>query len=102
MVPSIQDVQAAVCLAFNLKHRRLLGPERCRVIAHPRAVAMYLARRLTRASYQDIGAAFGGRNHVTAIVAVRKIARLMEDVPALREQIDGLVRAIGETPRRAA
>jgi chromosomal replication initiator protein len=43
----------------------------------PRQVGMYLARRLTGLSLQQIGAFFGGRDHTTVLHACRKVERAL-------------------------
>ena len=48
---------------FGVKLHDLKGPKRHRAVAHPRMVAMYLARRLTAMSYPEIGSRFGGKDH---------------------------------------
>jgi chromosomal replication initiator protein len=96
---TLLSIQEAVCREFRIKRQKLIGPERCRACAHPRAVAMYLARRLTTASLPAIGAAFGGRDHSTVLTAIRKIERLAAQVPALRDQVERLARAFTEAPR---
>ena len=44
----------------------------------PRHVGMYLARRLTALSLDQIGAYFGGRDHSTVLHACRKVERALE------------------------
>jgi chromosomal replication initiator protein len=46
-------------------------------IAFPRQVAMYLARELTKASLNEIGDAFGGRDHGTVLHACKLVKRRM-------------------------
>jgi hypothetical protein len=41
----------------------------------PRQIAMYLTRRLTPLSLEQIGAYFGGRDHSTVLHACRKVER---------------------------
>jgi chromosomal replication initiator protein len=36
-------------------------------------IAIYLARKHTSASYAEVGAHFGGRNHSTAVAAEKKV-----------------------------
>ena len=43
------------------------------VIALPRQVCMYLARKCTRHSLEEIGGFFGGRDHTTVMHALRTI-----------------------------
>jgi chromosomal replication initiator protein len=42
-------------------------------------VAIHLAKVLTGASLPEIGAAFGGRNHTTALHACKRVARRISD-----------------------
>ena len=44
---------------------------------------MYLARKLTKNSLQEIGAAFGGRDHGTVIHATRTVEEKMAADPDL-------------------
>jgi len=49
----------------------------------PRQVGMYLARRLTPLSLEQIGAYFGGRDHSTVLHACRKVERALAEDPGL-------------------
>ena len=51
---------------------------------------MYLSRVLTRHSLQEIGEAFGGRDHGTVIHACRTVENLMEQDPSARNNIEFL------------
>jgi hypothetical protein len=79
--PTIEAIQREVASDYGVRLRDLNGPRRHRAIAHPRMVAMYLARKLTSMSYPEIGRRFGGRDHSTVISAVRKIERLCATDP---------------------
>lgn len=68
----------AVSVYFGVEVRNLRGPRRWSDIVHARHVGMYLTRQLTGLSYPKIGAWYGGRDHVTAMKAVRKVERLVE------------------------
>lgn len=70
----LDDVERVVCGLFGLGGDELRSARRTRTLAEPRMLAMYLARRLTRAAYSEIGRHFGGRNHATVISAERKVA----------------------------
>jgi chromosomal replication initiator protein len=73
-VVRMADIERAVCDLFGLAAADLKSPRRARSISEPRMMAMYLARRHTRAAYSEIGQYFGGRNHATVISADRKVA----------------------------
>jgi chromosomal replication initiation ATPase DnaA len=51
----------------------LIGHGRQQCVVRIRSVAMYLARRLTIHSLEEIGKAFGGRQHTTVMRSVRSV-----------------------------
>ncbi|MDA0802196.1 MAG: chromosomal replication initiator protein DnaA [Planctomycetota bacterium] len=70
---TIQDITEAVVQFFGVRLTDLLGKRRHKSIALPRQVSMYLARRLTRLSLEEIGGYFGGRDHSTVLHAIRTV-----------------------------
>ena len=87
---TIEAVQREVAAYFDVKLHDLKGPKRHRAVAHPRMVAMYLARKLTNMSYPEIGSRFGGKDHSTVISAVRKIERLCGEDSSVRSVVGTL------------
>jgi chromosomal replication initiator protein len=87
---TIEAVQREVAAYFDVKLHDLKGPKRHRAVAHPRMVAMYLARKLTNMSYPEIGSRFGGKDHSTVISAVRKIERLCGEDSSVRSVVSTL------------
>ena len=87
---SISDIQKVVAEEFNIKVADLNGRRRTANIAHPRQVAMYLARKHTQFSLQDIGAAFGGRDHGTVIHAAKTIEEKLVSDSQLNEIVNRL------------
>jgi chromosomal replication initiator protein len=87
---TIEAVQREVAAYFDVKLHDLKGPKRHRAVAHPRMIAMYLARKLTSMSFPEIGSRFGGKDHSTVISAVRKIERLCAEDPAVRSVVNTL------------
>jgi len=83
-VVRIADIERAVCDLFGLDAGDLKSPCRARSVSEPRMLAMYLARRHTRAAYSEIGAYFGGRNHATVISADRKVKKWLSQGAELR------------------
>jgi len=71
---SVANIQQSVADFYNIKAADLYSPSRAAHIAHPRHVAMYLAKELTQKSLSEIGDLFGRRNHTTVLHAARKIA----------------------------
>jgi chromosomal replication initiator protein len=70
-----RHVAAAVARHFDLTATELKGKSRRQAVAEARSLAMYIARRLTKASYAELGRHFGGRDHTTVLHACRKVAR---------------------------
>lgn len=69
----IQTIINAVTEFYGVKITDLQSKRRQRSIALPRQVCMYLARRHTRFSLEEIGGYFGGRDHTTVMHAVRTV-----------------------------
>ena len=87
---TIDEIQKAVSLHFDLKPLDLISARRAVVVARPRQIAMYLAKRLTTRSLPEIGRKFGGRDHSTVIHAVKRIEELRDK----DREIDGAVRTL--------
>ena len=87
---TIDEIQKAVSAHFELKPIELVSARRAVVVARPRQIAMYLAKRLTTRSLPEIGRKFGGRDHSTVIHAVRRIEQLRDT----DREIDGAVRIL--------
>jgi chromosomal replication initiator protein len=63
-------------------------------------VAMYLSRRLTTASLNEIGDAFGGRDHGTVLHANRTIETKMKTDENLRRIVNYLAEKLVATSGR--
>jgi chromosomal replication initiator protein len=87
---TIDEIQRAVSAHFDLKPLDLVSARRARVVARPRQIAMYLAKRLTTRSLPEIGRKFGGRDHSTVIHAVRRVEELRDS----DREVDGAVRLL--------
>jgi chromosomal replication initiator protein len=70
----IQDIEKAICKTFGLDKKSLRSNGKIKSISHPRMLAMWLARKYTRAAYSEIGEFFGNRAHTTVISANRRVA----------------------------
>jgi chromosomal replication initiator protein len=71
------DVQRAVCDVFGLEPAQLRSERKGRSVSEPRMLAMWLARKYTRAAWSEIGEFFGRRSHSTVIAAHRRVERLL-------------------------
>ena len=71
---TIAQIQVRVASHFGFKGAELRGRRRFRRVSRARAIALYLARELTDASYPEIGQRFGGMDHTSVIYAHRRVA----------------------------
>ncbi len=85
---SIQTVIDAVTNYYNVKLADLQSKRRHRSITTPRQVCMYLARKRTTYSLEEIGGYFGGRDHTTVIHAIRTIDKRAKSDNSFASQID--------------
>ena len=77
LVP-LPDIAKAVCEVCGVDSQLLRSPDRSRAVSEPRMLAMWLARKYTRAPLAEIGEFFGGRSHSTVISAGKRVNSWME------------------------
>lgn len=88
---SIEAIQKYVANHFNVKTADLKSAKRLKTLVLPRQVAMYISRKLTSASFPEIGNKFGGKDHSTIIHAIKKIEQKMEEDIQLKTTIERLM-----------
>ena len=80
---TIEDVIDVVTDYFGVKLSDLQSKRRHRSVTWPRQVCMYLARKHTRYSLEEIGGYFGGRDHTTVMHAIKAVdAKMAKDSSA--------------------
>ena len=84
---SVENIQKTVGDFYKIKVADMYSKKRPASIAHPRQVAMYLAKELTKRSLPEIGELFGGRDHTTVLHAVRKIGQERTKNAELNQQL---------------
>ena len=67
------DIEKAVCELFGLEPASLQSEDKAKRVSHPRMLAMWLARKHTRAALSEIGRYFGRRSHSTVISAQKRV-----------------------------
>jgi chromosomal replication initiator protein len=92
-VVTVQQIQKLVASTYKLTIEELISKNNARQISHPRQVAMYLCKHLTKHSYPEIGRAFGGKHHTTVMHSVEKIEALV----ATDETLQRLISEISES-----
>ena len=90
---TVESIQQVISAQFAVKVADLKSPKRTRSLAFARQVAMYLARKVARASLPAIGEKFG-RDHSTVIHAIQVIEKRCEEDPGFHSTLEGLERLI--------
>ncbi len=93
---SLDDVMGTVARHYGIKVADIKSSRKTRDVTHPRQVAMYLARKLTRASFPEIGRAFGNKDHSTVVKGVKKLDRVLQEDPEEAERVRSLERILRE------
>jgi len=84
---TIDRIQKKVAEHFAVRIADMTGKRRTANIVFPRQVAMYLARRHTKASFHQIGEAFGGRDHGTVLHACKTISARMNKEDSVQQTL---------------
>ncbi len=87
---TIETIQKRVADHFQIRHSDMTSKRRPNNIAIPRQIAMFLARTLTKHSLQEIGDAFGGRDHGTVIHACKAVDNMCEQDSTMRSSVEFL------------
>lgn len=77
-IPTVRDVQNAVCRAWEVTHVQLISDCKTTDIIEPRHIAMALCRRLTAKGTPTIARLFGKSDHAVVIYAHKKYRELVD------------------------
>ena len=90
----LEDVLDLVAGYYRISTEDMLGDSRKSHVILPRQVAMYLIRNELGAAFEQIGGAFGGKNHSTVMHACEKVERqlkkdknLLRDMNAIKKEM---------------
>ena len=89
-VITIEQIQKAVAGSFKISVVDLVSKSNARQVSHPRQIAMYLCKLLTKSSYPAIGRAFGGKHHTTVMHSFSKVESQRLRDSQLQKLIDDL------------
>ncbi len=82
---TLEEIIKTVSAKLNIKIADIKSPKKNKNLVLARQISMFLAREMTNASFPDIGAKIGGRDHSTVIYAHNKIRKLIETDKSLRD-----------------
>ena len=86
-IPSPSVIISYICKYFSVEEDVLRGQRRGRNEVNARQIAMYLIRRMTNLSLNDIGKEFGDRDHTTVLHSLDKVEKQMRTDPAFAEVV---------------
>ncbi len=85
---TLQNIIEAVTQFYNVKLSDLQSRRRHKSVTEPRQVCMWLARKRTRFSLEEIGAYFGGRDHTTVMHSIKTVGDRKTIDPVFTRQLD--------------
>ncbi|MEA1926672.1 MAG: chromosomal replication initiator protein DnaA [Candidatus Auribacterota bacterium] len=91
---TIDQIQRKLSDYYDIRMADMKSSRRPKAIAYPRQLAMYLARSMTGRSLNEIGDAFGGRDHTTVLHACQKITKSILDDKHLSNTLSYLEKEI--------
>jgi chromosomal replication initiator protein len=92
---SIAEIQQAVARYYQKKVSDFQARRWTKSTSLARQVCIYLCRKLTSSSLEELGNHFGGKDHSTILYSIRKVERLALDEPGLRADLERLQRELG-------
>jgi chromosomal replication initiator protein len=100
------DIDKAVCEVLGLEAESLQSDGRGKNVCQPRMVAMWLARKHTRAALAEIGRHFGRRSHSTVVSAQKTVGSWVAsqstlDLSGRRWNVEETIRRIEERLMKA-
>ncbi len=93
---TIDDIVRAVTKKCNVKLSDLQSRKRNHSITLPRQICMYIAKKKTALSLQEIGGFFGGRDHTTVIYAYDKINKEISKNEAITNIVNDILSQLGD------
>ena len=91
---SIDYIQKIVCDYFDLPVDKLNSNRKFRPIVTARQLAMYFARKYTKASLAAIGSQCGKRDHSTVLHACKTVRNMLDTDKSFRAMVDELDKKI--------
>ena len=87
---SVEEIIKTVAGKMNIKISDIKAHNKNKNLVLARQISMYLARKLTKFSYPDIGQKVGCRDHSTVIYANNKILKILESDTAFKNMVQDI------------
>ena len=90
----VEKIQKKTAEYFRIDIEQICGKARPANIALARQIAMYISRKLTTLSLQEIGKRFGGRNHATVMHAMHVVDEMMNQNEDIKRAVEYLMKML--------
>jgi chromosomal replication initiator protein len=91
---TLKEIEEVVTKHCHVSRDNIRSGSKSRSVALYRQLCMYIAKRLTDASFQEIGQYFGNKRHTTAIFAINKIKEKIKSDIEFRYLTESLIEKI--------
>jgi len=92
---TLDGIVHAVTEHYGMRRADLQSKRRTKPLTEPRQICMFLARRLTNLSLEEIGAFFGGRDHSTVLYGADRTAARYATDAEFKRSVDQLAAMAG-------
>lgn len=89
-IVNVYNIIRFVARRYAVPFSDMTSHKRFKNISEPRQIAMYLAKKIVRASLPAIGRRLGGRDHTTILHGIRRVTARVASDPAFAAQMDRL------------
>ena len=90
----IEQIQKKTAEHYRIDPSELCGKRRTATVALARQIAMYISRKVTSHTLQEIGRKFGGRDHGTVIHAMHTVENLIGHDDSVKRAVDILMKSL--------
>jgi chromosomal replication initiator protein len=91
---SITEIQQVVARYFHKKVSDLHSRRWTKSTSQARQICIYLCRKFTGTSLEELGSHFGGKDHTTMLYSIRKVEKLLGKNASVRGDVERLCREI--------
>ena len=91
---SIAEIQQVVARYFHKKVSDLHSRRWTKSTSQARQICIYLCRKFTGTSLEELGSHFGGKDHTTMLYSIRKVEKLLTKNVSVRGDVERLSREI--------
>lgn len=91
---NIEDIQRYIIEKYGITKEQLLSSERTQIYVLPRQMAMYVARKCTSKTLQEISKAFE-KTHATILHGIKSMEGRLKTDPLIKEQFEDILAHLG-------